>query len=62
MKLRATEDARLLTNAPFSRYERTDVEGILTLHAPGSNAPDPKLGRIITVNKGPKRDATALMP
>ncbi len=54
VKLRVTDEAWLLTNAPLLRYGPTDVGGILTFHAPGANAPDQQLGRIITVNKGPK--------
>lgn len=47
-----TDEALLLTEAPFSAYKETDLPGILTFHAPGSNRPDPELGRIITVNRG----------
>ncbi|MFT6533946.1 MAG: plasmid stabilization system protein ParE [Limimaricola cinnabarinus] len=47
-----TDEALLLTEAPFSAYRETDLPGILTFHAPGSNRPDPELGRIITVNRG----------
>ncbi|MHA6264447.1 DEAD/DEAH box helicase [Arenibacterium sp. CAU 1754] len=53
-RIRSTvsEEALLLTEAPISSYVPTDVPGILTFHAPGSNRPDDQLGRIITVNKG----------
>jgi len=53
-RIRSTvsDEALLLTEAPISRYEQTDVPGILTFHAPGSNRPDDELGRIITVNRG----------
>lgn len=53
-RLRSTvsEEALLLTEAPLSSYKPTDLPGILTFHAPGSNRPDEELGRIITVNKG----------
>lgn len=54
VKTRATDDARLLTAAPFELYNTTDVPGLLTFHAPGANAPEGQLGRIISVNKGPK--------
>lgn len=54
VKSRATDDARLLTAAPFELYKPTEVPGILTFHAPGANAPEGKLGRIISINKGPK--------
>ncbi len=47
-----TDEALLLTEAPFSAYRETDLPGVLTFHAPGSNRPDPELGRIITVNRG----------
>lgn len=47
-----TDEALLLTEAPFSAYHETDLPGVLTFHAPGSNRPDPELGRIITVNRG----------
>jgi len=46
-----TDEALLLTEAPFSAYKDTDLPGILTFHAPGSNRPNPELGRIITVNR-----------
>ena len=54
VKTKATDDARLLTNAPRDRYLETDIPGILTFHAPGANAPEAELGRIISVNKGSK--------
>ncbi|WP_436399412.1 DEAD/DEAH box helicase [Roseobacter sp. S98] len=54
-----TDDARLLTEAPRSRYQATDVPDILTFHAPGSNQPTPELGRIITVNRGRERGGFA---
>lgn len=47
-----TDEALLLTEAPYSAYKETDLPGILTFHAPGSNRPDSELGRIITVNRG----------
>ncbi len=47
-----TDEALLLTEAPYSAYRETDLPGLLTFHAPGSNRPDPELGRIITVNRG----------
>ena len=46
------DEALLLTEAPITGYAPTDVCGILTFHAPGSNRPDKELGRIITVNRG----------
>lgn len=46
------DEALLLTEAPLQRYATTDIAGILTFHAPGSNRPDAELGRIITVNRG----------
>ena len=46
------DEALLLTEAPRRRYAATDVPGLLTFHAPGSNRPDHELGRIITVNRG----------
>ena len=49
------DEARLLTHAPLSRYEPTEVTGILTFHAPGSNRPEPEIGRIITVNRGRRK-------
>jgi hypothetical protein len=47
-----SDDALLLTEAPFSRYVATDIPSVLTFSAPGSNRPDPELGRIITLNRG----------
>lgn len=47
-----TDEALLLTEAPITSYKETDLPGILTFHAPGSNRPDAELGRIITVNRG----------
>ena len=47
-----TDESLLLTEAPWESYQRTDIDGIRTFHAPGSNRPDPELGRIITVNRG----------
>lgn len=46
------DEALLLTEAPRERYAETNLPGILTFHAPGSNRPDPELGRIITINRG----------
>jgi hypothetical protein len=53
-RIRATvaDEALLLTEAPWTSYGPTDIAGILTFAAPGSNRPDPELGRIITVNRG----------
>jgi hypothetical protein len=53
-RIRSTvsDEALLLTEAPIDRYSATDVPGITTFHAPGSNRPDAELGRIITVNRG----------
>jgi hypothetical protein len=53
------DEARLLTEAPDNRYTPTDVAGIRTFHAPGSNKPDKDLGRIITVNRGKYRGGFA---
>jgi len=47
-----SDEALLLTEAPRSKYTATDLPGILTFHAPGSNRPEEELGRIITVNRG----------
>jgi hypothetical protein len=47
-----SDEALLLTEAPWSRYLATDVPNLLTFHAPGSNRADHELGRIITVNRG----------
>ncbi|MBF9052036.1 DEAD/DEAH box helicase [Roseobacter sp. HKCCD9010] len=47
-----SDEALLLTEAPRSRYAATDLPGVRTFHAPGSNRPDHELGRIITVNRG----------
>ena len=47
-----SDEALLLTEAPRSKYLATDLPGILTFHAPGSNRPEHELGRIITVNRG----------
>ena len=60
-RLRPTvaNDARLLTHAPRTRYAPTDVPGVLTFHAPGSNRPDEELGRIITVNTGKSKGGFA---
>lgn len=60
-RLRPTiaDDARLLTHAPRSRYQATDVSSILSFHAPGSNRPDHEIGRIITVNTGKKKGGFA---
>ncbi|MBB4571516.1 DEAD/DEAH box helicase [Rhizobium leucaenae] len=53
-RIRSTvsDEALLLTEAPRWKYTPTDLPGILTFHAPGSNRPDDELGRIITVNRG----------
>jgi hypothetical protein len=53
-RIRATvaDEALLLTEAPWTAYRPTDVAGIRTFAAPGSNRPDPELGRIVTVNRG----------
>ncbi|SIT05278.1 protein of unknown function [Roseivivax lentus] len=53
------DEALLLTEAPRSRYTETDIPGLLTFHAPGSNRPDAELGRIITVNRGRHRGGFA---
>ncbi len=47
-----SDEALLLTEAPRSKYLKTDLPGVLTFHAPGSNRPDKELGRILTVNRG----------
>lgn len=47
-----SDEALLLTEAPGSKYVRTDLPGVLTFHAPGSNRSDDELGRILTVNRG----------
>lgn len=47
-----SDEALLLTEAPRSKYIATDLPGIQTFHAPGSNRPEHELGRIITVNRG----------
>jgi hypothetical protein len=47
-----SDEALLLTEAPWSKYAETDLPAIRTFHAPGSNRPDHELGRIITVNRG----------
>lgn len=47
-----SDEALLLTEAPWSKYIETDLPAIRTFHAPGSNRPDHELGRIITVNRG----------
>jgi hypothetical protein len=53
-RIRATvsDEALLLTEAPWHKYRPTDIPAIRTFSAPGSNRPDPELGRIITVNRG----------
>ncbi len=53
------DEALLLTEAPRRRYAATDVPGLLTFHAPGSNRPDHELGRIITVNRGKNKGGFA---
>ena len=53
------DEALLLTEAPFEKYQNTDLAGIKTFHAPGSNRPDHELGRIITVNRGRHRGGFA---
>lgn len=47
-----SDEALLLTEAPRAAYAATDIPGLLTFHAPGSNRPEHELGRIITVNRG----------
>lgn len=47
-----SDEALLLTEAPRSKYVPTDLPGVLTFHAAGSNRPDNELGRILTVNRG----------
>ena len=49
---KVADEALLLTEAPWHKYRTTDLPGILTFHAPGSNRRDDELGRIITVNRG----------
>lgn len=53
-RIRSTvsDEALLLTEAPRNRYSQTDLPGVMTFHAPGSNRPEHELGRIITVNRG----------
>ncbi|KOF13187.1 hypothetical protein AC244_32100 [Ensifer adhaerens] len=60
-RLRPTvsDEALLLTEAPWQKYTATDVTGILTFTAPGSNRPEPELGRIIAVNRGKRRGGFA---
>ena len=53
------DESLLLTEAPWEKYQPTDINGIRTFHAPGSNRPDPDLGRIITVNRGKHRGGFA---
>ena len=53
------DESLLLTEAPWEKYQPTDIDGIRTFHAPGSNRPDPELGRIITVNRGKHRGGFA---
>jgi hypothetical protein len=53
------DEARLLTEAPRIRYTETDLPGIKTFQAPGSNRPDAELGRIITLNRGKYRGGFA---
>ena len=53
------DEALLLTEAPRALYTDTDVPGIMTFHAPGSNRPDEEIGRIITVNRGRHRGGFA---
>ena len=57
-----TDDARLLTEAPRSAYQATDIEDIRTFHAPGSGRPEAELGRIITINRGPDRGGFVWCP
>lgn len=47
-----SDEALLLTEAPLINYRPTDIPSIRTFSAPGSNRPDPELGRIITLNRG----------
>lgn len=53
-RIRATvsDEALLLTEAPLRKYLPTDLPGVLTFQAPGSNRPEEELGQIITVNRG----------
>ena len=55
IKAKPADEPRLLTSAPASSYRPTDVPEVRTFHAPGSNAPEPELGRIISVNRGPRK-------
>ena len=57
-----SDESLLLTEAPLSKYTETDLPGILTFHAPGSNRPDHELGRIITVNRGKHSGGFAWCP
>ncbi|KPF84184.1 hypothetical protein IP70_16725 [alpha proteobacterium AAP38] len=59
IKPTVSDEALLLTEAPRSKYLPTDLPGVLTFHAPGSNRPDRELGRILTVNRGRHRGGFA---
>ena len=62
LKVRATDDTRLLTSAPPESYTDTDIVGIKTFHAPGANCPEPEMGRVIGINRGPKGGGFAWCP
>ena len=47
-----SDEALLLTEAPLHALQADRHAAIRTFSAPGSNRPDPELGRIITLNRG----------
>lgn len=54
MRMRPTDEARLLTRADFTDYADTDVTGVRTFFAPATPTDDEVAGRLFVLNRGPK--------
>ena len=55
VRQRPAEEARLVTRAPYHRYEDTDLEAVRTLYSPAftPHGNDDLRGRLFVVNRGP---------
>ena len=55
LRQRPAEEARLVTRAPYQRYEDTDLEMVRTFYSPAFSGDDDKdvRGRLFIVNRGP---------
>lgn len=54
LRMRPTDEARLLTKADFTDYSDTDVIGVRTFFAPATPSDDEVAGRLFVLNRGPK--------